>query len=195
MTTTERTTRAGTERPVLPRIAQGDRDAVELCMRRYGSLVWTVARRFLGNETDAEDAVQDIFADLWARADRFDPDQAAEKTWVMMIARRRLIDRRRREARRPQATSLEFEPRAEDGPREDPADRDDLTRARRAMAELRPEQQDVLRLVLVEGYSHAAAAEKLELPLGTVKTHARRGLAALRSRLGVKEAPPEGGGS
>ena len=58
---------------VLPRIAAGDPAAVPDCITRYGGLVWSLARRFLGNAADAEDAVQDVFIELWKNAARFDP--------------------------------------------------------------------------------------------------------------------------
>ena len=91
---------------VLPRIAAGDPAAVADCIARYGGLVWSLARRFLGNMTDAEDAVQDVFIELWKNAARYDPGLASEPTYITMIARRRLIDRKRRTGRVPPAQPL-----------------------------------------------------------------------------------------
>jgi RNA polymerase sigma-70 factor (ECF subfamily) len=166
----------------LPRIARGDPAAVRDCIDRYGPLVWSLARRLLANASDAEDAVQEIFVDLWAHAGRFDDSLASEPTFVAMIARRRLIDRRRRGQRRPPP-----QPLPEQLPDGDPADpvelADEAAHAREAFARLRPEQQRVLHLAIDHGLTHEEIARATGLPLGTVKTHARRGLIRLRELL------------
>ena len=85
---------------ILERIAAGDANAVQECMDLYGNLVWSLARRFTRSAAEAEDAVQEVFLDVWKSAARFDAKRASEKTFVAMIARRRLIDLlRRTEAR------------------------------------------------------------------------------------------------
>ena len=80
-------------RSPLQRVADGDGDAIKICIDAYGSIVWSLARRMTTNNEEAEDAVQEIFIDLWKSAERFDPQQGSEVTFVAMIARRRLIDR------------------------------------------------------------------------------------------------------
>lgn len=167
---------------LLERVASGEPGAIETCLDSYGGLVWTLARRFCNTHADAEDAVQEIFADLWTHAGRFNPAIAAEKTFIAMIARRRLIDRRRREGRAPRFSGLES---AELAPSEDtstaPVDiRDEAARIRELMGQLRPEQQKALRLSICDGLTHQDVAEAMNLPLGTVKTHIRRGLIAVR---------------
>src|ERR1041385_2281154 len=87
------------ELALLARVAGGDPRAVRDCIARYGGLVWSIARRF--EAADAEDAVQEIFLDLWKSAARFDGRIASEAAFVAMIARRRLIDRKRTRGRRP----------------------------------------------------------------------------------------------
>ena len=101
---------------LLDRIADGDQQAVARCIDTYGGLVWSLARRFLVNEADAEEAVQEIFMEIWENAGRYDAGVAAEVTFVSMIARRRLIDRRRKLSRDPVAEPLDEanEPFAED---------------------------------------------------------------------------------
>src|ERR1043165_482447 len=96
------------ELALLARVAGGDPRAVRDCIARYGGLVWSIARRFEG--ADAEDAVQEIFLDLWKSAARFDPQIASEPAFVAMIARRRLIDRRRTRRRRPTTETIASEP-------------------------------------------------------------------------------------
>lgn len=171
---------------ILQRIAAGDANAVPDCLKAYGGLVWSLARRMLRNSDDAEDAVQEIFLDIWKNASRFDETQSSETTFVAMIARRRLIDRIRFAARRIRADALE-DVLAE------PVDRSDKTMqttleasdAVRALNALRPEQRQVLQLSIVQGLSHQEIADTTGMPLGTVKTHARRGILQAREFLGL----------
>jgi RNA polymerase sigma factor (sigma-70 family) len=188
---------------LLTRIAAGDQSAVPACVARYGPLVWTLAQRRLRNPADAEDAVQDVFIDLWKSADRFDPGVAEEITFVAMIARRRLIDRVRKDARHPSVAPLDA---AGAPPAIDPAapvgERIELGEEARLAAEqlerLPTDAQQVLRLSIFDGLSHGEIAAKTSLPLGTVKSHIRRGLDTLRQRLTERSrnvlatAAPEG---
>jgi RNA polymerase sigma-70 factor (ECF subfamily) len=175
------------ELALLTRVAGGDPRAVRDCLARYGGLVWSIARRFEAG--DAEDAVQEIFLDLWRSAARFDPQIASEPAFVAMIARRRLIDRQRTRRRRPTTEAIAAEP-----PATDPAPRPDscaeAAQAARALDRLRPEQRHVLVLA-THGLSHGEIAERTGMPLGTVKAHARRGLQSIRAALlGVPEEAP-----
>lgn len=169
---------------VLQRVARGERAAVQECIDRFGGLVWSLARRFCYNPSEAEDAVQEIFLDLWRSAGRYDPSVASEATFVAMIARRRLIDRRRRAAREPDRQELNPAIAQDDADVIDRAEvGEDAAAAVRAMETLRPEQQRVLRLSIYQGLSHERIAEATGLPLGTVKTHVRRGLIRIREIL------------
>ncbi|MEO8878367.1 MAG: sigma-70 family RNA polymerase sigma factor [Polyangiaceae bacterium] len=172
--------------PLLPRVASGDAAAVRECIARYGGLVWSLARRLSANEADAEDAAQEIFVDLWKSAPRFDPSLSSEVTFIAMIARRRLIDRRRRNQRRtdteplPDASALVTEAYRTDPTAELSAE---ASIAAQAVARLGPEQRDVVILGSYYGYSHEEIASSTGLPLGTVKSHARRGLSKVRDLL------------
>lgn len=154
----------------------------------YGGLVWSLARRFSSSLADAEDAVQEIFLDVWKSAARFDPEVAGEATFVSMIARRRLIDRNRKRGREPQADPI-LESDATESTA--PGDRSELSeeaaRAAKAMEELSEEQRRVLRLSIYHGLSHEKIAAATGMPLGTVKTHARRGLIRVREILKVSK--------
>ncbi|MBB3209342.1 RNA polymerase sigma-70 factor (ECF subfamily) [Rhodopirellula rubra] len=168
---------------VLTRIASGDRTAVDDCLDRYGGLVWSLAKRWVGNVDDAEDAVQDIFVELWQQAGRFDPAVAGEATFVAMIARRRLIDRRRKQSRTPVMETISVEPvdaNADHGTEEILVRGEEAAQAKECLGKLSPTQQQVLTLSVHHGASHASIAGKLSLPLGTVKSYARRGLIQLR---------------
>jgi len=154
---------------ILQRIAAGDRTAVQDCLDKYGGLVWSIARKMLRSNEDAEDAVQEIFIDIWKNAERYDDAQSSETTFVAMIARRRLIDRIRSMNRRISADSIE-------DVTTEPFNRSDenmqlcveAKEAAAAMKNLRPEQRQVLYL-----------------SIGTVKTHARRGILQAREALGL----------
>lgn len=175
---------------LLQRVARGDEDAVRACVDQYADLVWSVARRLLGGgaRVEAEDAVQDVFVDLWKSAGRFDPRVASEPAFVVMIARRRMIDRLRRRSRRvDSASGSQWMGEAVEGPAVTPPDDapEDARRALRAMEELTSDQRRVIGLAVQQGKTHTQIAEITGMPLGTVKTHARRGLMRLRELLGA----------
>ncbi len=176
---------------LLQRVAAGDTQAVAACVDHFGGLVWSLARRLLGRPSDAEDAVQEVFIELWKNASKFDPTIASETTFVAMIARRRLIDRRRREARRPESESVALEDIliATDGEQANFELHDEAARAAAALEQLKPEQQSVLRLAVCHGWPHQLIADRLGLPLGTVKTHVRRGLIRIREELDAERSP------
>lgn len=186
----------GTLKPtILSRIAAGDADAVEDCLRKYGGLVWSLARRFSADHADAEDAVQEIFVDIWRSAARFDPERSAENTYITMIARRRLIDRRRRRDRRLQPGTLPDDSLTPGAERSDHYELvDEAQRAQDAMQRLRPEERQVLDLAINHGLTQTEIAATTKMPLGTVKTHARRGLTRLREMLNVAPAEQTDGG-
>jgi RNA polymerase sigma factor (sigma-70 family) len=172
---------------LLQRIAGGDKAAVGLVLDRYGGLVWSLARRAFPNASDAEEVVQEIFLEVWRMAGRFDPAIAAEATFIAMIARRRLIDRRRKVGRTIATTELAVEPGGASDRELNRADvGDDAKRAAEALATLSAEQQRVLRLSVIQGLSHEKIAAATGLPLGTVKTHVRRGLIRVRELLETK---------
>lgn len=174
------------DQAILKRIANGDRNAVEDCLTKYGGLVWSLARRMLRDSDEAEDAVQEIFVDIWKNAERFDETRSSETTFIAMIARRRLIDKIRHSSRRISTDSLDdvlLEPFTR-------ADKQmqvsmEAGQASEAMRNLRPEQQQVLSLSIIQGMSHQEISEATGMPLGTVKTHARRGILQVRQLLGL----------
>jgi RNA polymerase sigma-70 factor (ECF subfamily) len=171
---------------VLVKVAQGDPHAVRACIDQFGSLVWSIARRFTRTHADAEDAVQEIFTDIWRSAARFDPAQGSEKVFVATIARRRLIDRLRRTSNQGTTTSTEeIETLTWADPGTHAETSAEAQTAARAVMQLRPEQRQVLELGLLQGLSHSEIAEALQMPLGTVKTMMRRGLIQVRELMGI----------
>lgn len=174
---------------ILQRISEGDKTAVQDCLDKYGGLVWSLARRMLPNTDDAEDAVQDIFIDIWKNAERFDEKQASETTFIAMISRRRLIDRVRKFQRQVPADAIDdilVEPSV--NTHKNIQLNVEANQAARELNKLRPEQRQVLQLSIYQGLSHQEISSLIGMPIGTVKTHARRGLLQIRENLGLKEA-------
>ena len=181
----------------MPRVASGDREALAECVQRYGALVWSIARRMSPTAADAEDAVQEVFTQLWSAASSFDPARGPEGAYVVLLARRRLIDRRRRRQTYAQvempvddqtlAALAEVESTAEQ--------ESDGARAAQALAALPVEQRNVMVMSLLHGLSHGEIADRTSLPLGTVKTLVRRGLLRVRAALGIRADALETGGA
>ena len=176
-----------TQKSILERIAAGDSTAVNECLDRYGNLLWSLARRYLRNTTDAEDAVQDVFIEIWRSAARYDPGIASETAFISTIARRRFIDRLRQTGRIPAMDSLDDEEGAPVDPGVAATVEDDTEVAivARVLDDMDPEHRKILGMSLYEGYSHSEIAAQLDMPLGTVKTRVRRGLIHIREQLQI----------
>jgi RNA polymerase sigma-70 factor (ECF subfamily) len=171
----------------LERVALGDPAAMRQCMDEFGALVWSLARRLSRTAEDAEDATQEIFLEIWRSAGRFDAGRGSPKMFIAMIARRRLIDRLRKTAHEPQRVSDEILEAV--GGRGDAAERAvDARQAADALDRLRPEHRQVLELCLMHDLSQTEIAERLKMPLGSVKTFMRRGLLKIRELM--NEAAP-----
>jgi RNA polymerase sigma factor (sigma-70 family) len=173
------------EEGVLAKVARRTPGSLEACIDRYGPLVWSLARRLSPTQADAEDAVQEIFLDLWQKADRYDHTGSAESTFITMIARRKLIDRHRRTNRSIETVGMGdrnlelFEP-VEPSIEMDADIADEAAKATRCLESLQPKPREVLRRSIHLGKSHSQISSELDLPLGTVKSFARRGLIQLR---------------
>jgi RNA polymerase sigma factor (sigma-70 family) len=171
----------------LPRIAAGDRTAMRECIDRYGKLVWSLALRLSPSRSDAEDAVQEIFTNLWQNASRYDPTRSSEPTFVAVLARRRLIDRLRMQGRRGGLDAPEFDPDRLPAVADDVDARLSHNAEARAAADalgaLPADRRRVIALSVVEGLTQEEIAQRTQMPLGTVKSHLRRGLLAVRAAL------------
>jgi RNA polymerase sigma-70 factor, ECF subfamily len=174
---------------ILRRIAEGDQAAVADCLDFYGNLVWFLAKKYTNTKEDAEDAVQEIFLDIWQHAARFDAEKASESTFIALIARRRLIDRLRKRTRQPQLQNLE-DVTAAVYPRNSEREMQvnlDARRVSQIINRLRPEQKQVINLAIFGGLTHTEIAERTGMPLGTVKTLIRRGFQKVRDSFGIGE--------
>jgi len=179
------------ETSILQRIAAGDQAAVADCIDQYEDLIWSLARRYLGMDADAEDAVQEVLIELWSNAHRFNPDAGSEVTFVSTISRRRLIDRLRKKGRAPGISDIDDTP---ESALSEKAAGDDFAEASKVVDVLEnmdEEHSQILSLSVYEGYSHSEIAEQLDMPLGTVKTKVRRGLIHIREQLGITDEDTE----
>lgn len=169
------------------RMAKGDAEALGEIYDRHGRLVYSLALRIVRDPSDAEDVVQDVFAQAWRQSRRYDASRGTVLGWLLTLTRSRSIDRLRGRKVRPEGTGDESTLSAiVDGA--PPAD-EQLAWAGRA-AEIRAAvgglsvlQRVAIELAFFEGLTHVEIAEQLELPLGTVKTRVRQGLLKLRDRL------------
>ena len=174
----------------MQQIARGDESAVAELYDRFGGLVFRVARQLLPTQPEAEDAVQEIFVRLWQTADRFDPERAKLVTWVMLIARRHLIDQLRRKSVRPKSTGLEQDalqalPQA---PVKFPGHRQEQSvTIERCLADLPELQRIVIERSYLQGFTLREVSRQLDAPLGTVKSALSRGLQKLRDRASTSE--------
>lgn len=178
---------------VLARVAAGDRAAMKACVQQYGPLVWSIASRLIRSRAEAEDASQEVFIALWKAAEQFDPSRSSERTFVAMIARRRIIDRLRASGRRPDVGASDAA--LDTLPSLAHLELERLPEARRAaeaLGSLPNDRRKVIQLSVFEGLTQDEIASTTGLPLGTVKSHVRRGLEALRQALLGNPSPREG---
>lgn len=176
---------AGTS--LLDRVANGDARAVRECIDRFGGLVWSIARCLASTRTDIEEAVREIFVDVWRNADRYDPQQGSEEVFVAMIARRRIIDRMRRVAHSSTAQATDDDVSLSWEGSSNSADGcDDARAARQCIMRLRPELRAVLELGILHGLNSFEISHRLKMPLVTVNTLMTRGLIQVRELMSAR---------
>lgn len=165
------------------RFAAGDERALEELYRRYSSLVYTVAYRSLGDVSAAEDVLQQVFIAAWQGHERYSPERAGVSTWLMGIARNKIVDAHaaRGRQRRIQAEVAANTTVADS----EPVDVAQQLAIADEISRLEAVPQQVLRLAFYEDLTHTQIAERLQLPPGTVKSHIRRSLIKLRNRMEV----------
>lgn len=170
---------------------RGDDGAVRAVYREYGGLVYAVALRVLGQRELAEEAAQQTFVQAWRAAGSFDVDRPLGP-WLATIARRVAIDVHRREARRA-ADDLDDVPAGHAAVVTLPPSIDavhDAWAVREALDTLPTDEHEVVRLQHLEGFSHSEIAERLGVPVGTVKSRSFRAHKRLAARLGHLRDPP-----
>ena len=178
------TTEAENRKNLLAEVATGDSKAFEELTKKYGNLIWSIARRYLSNQAEAEDAVQEIFLALWQSASRFDANKGSEITFIATIARRRLIDGLRKNNKHKILQSIDDSITDDVFKQKSNLETNaELSLAIGILETLEKKDQELLSLSIYQGYSHVEIAKLLNLPLGTVKTKIRRNLMKIREKI------------
>ncbi len=173
---------------LLRAVARGDEAALASIYDRYSSILLGLLLRILHSRAEAEDVLQEVFVQVWRRADSFDESRGRGFTWLVTLARSRAIDRLRALDSRSRAATASAAEASEivsdaslDAFR---AEQREIVRA--ALAEIPEEQRRALLLAYFEGLTQSEIAARLGQPLGTVKTRMRSGLGKLRDLLGER---------
>jgi RNA polymerase sigma-70 factor (ECF subfamily) len=174
-----------TDEELIAAVQRRDPDALEGLYERHRVLVYSLALRMLGNPTDAEDVVQEAFVNVWRAAHTFQRGRSPGRSWLLSIVHHRAIDKLRGRRSRPQSFPLEA---GLDMPDSTDVWRDvsaSLTgeSVRRALAGLPPEQRETIEMAYFQGFSQSQIAERMDVPLGTVKGRMRIGLHKLKALL------------
>jgi RNA polymerase sigma-70 factor (ECF subfamily) len=175
------------DRADLDRIARGDHEGLAALYDRHARPVYSLALRILQDQGDAEDIVQEVFSQAWRQAARYDASRGAVAAWLLTLARSRAIDRLRARRARPERAPDDRRAAVAVDPRVLPdllilsAEQVGLVRA--ALDALPVLQRVAIELAYYEGLTHVEIAERLEQPLGTVKTRIRLALGKLRDAL------------
>ena len=177
------------DRQLVLAVADGSSEALGRLYDRHAATVYALARRILSRLEDAEEVVQDVFAQVWRQAHQYRTDRATVAGWIVMLARTRAIDRlRSRRARPDEDRGIDpaaASPMASSGPTPEQTvlAADVAARVRQALAGLPEKERDLLELAYYRGLTHTEIAEQTGIPLGTVKTRIRSGMDALRGAL------------
>jgi RNA polymerase sigma-70 factor, ECF subfamily len=183
------------DRATLARVVSGDQQAFSELYDRLSRPLYSLAVRMLGDATEAQDALQDAFVQIWRRAATYDADQSSVFTWATLLTRSKVIDRLRSRGRRLRvvASTLDDDD-AQVRPADastaesaaDTADRnEEAARVRSVLNQLPAEQREAIELAFFTDLSHHEIAAQLKQPLGTIKARIRRGLLKLRERIAV----------
>jgi len=174
---------------LLSRIAEGDREAFRLFYERYAGRILAYVRA-IGRQRDAaEDVVQEVFLSVWRKAASYRPDRGDVAGWLYTITRNRLVDRWRRRGGVTEESELDFDLMA--SPERGAESKIVDLSVRKALAGLSADQRQALELAYFGGLTYEETAERLDLPLGTLKSRIRAGLARMRTIL-AESAPGRG---
>lgn len=173
------------DRLLIEQIILQDQEALAMLYDRYAAMVKGLAYRILNSPEEAEEVVLDVFSQIWRKASSYDSRQSRVDTWIFMIARSRTLDKLRSLSRLAQVVTAceQLVPVPLNTPEEELIISERREQVQTAMANLPPEQRQVIELAYYQGLSHTEIAAKMNLPLGTIKTRIRLGLNKLRQGL------------
>ncbi len=178
------------DQELLGLLVDKQRAALEVLYDRYGGAIYSLAMHMLRDQGAAEEVAQDTFFNVWRRASSYAADRGKVSAWLFSIGHHRIIDELRKRKRRDQTTlvpDIEAVHQTEDesaDPNKYADQQMQRSRIKEALQVLRPEQRDVVVLAYFGGFTHSEIAEKLDQPLGTVKTRMRLALKKLRETMG-----------
>jgi RNA polymerase sigma-70 factor (ECF subfamily) len=177
---------------LLQSIAAGDELALHALYERAHPIVFTLIIRITANRDTAEELTLDVFHDVWRRASGYDPANGTVLGWIMNQARSRAIDRLRFENRKKRSHGSDVQPLAEEvaDPRDVIELREQGNALRVALATLTAAEREAIEATFFAGLTHAEASERLNQPLGTVKTRIRSALHKLRLALATEAGKP-----
>ncbi len=171
----------GDDSDLAKRFTQGDSRALKEMYDRWSRLVYSLAAHSLGDFSEAEDVTQRTFVSAWTSRANFDSTRASLSTWLIAIAKHRIADAhevRSRVSRLDEAlrqTAVEAV--------EQPPDLADTLMVAQELEQLEPDAREVVRLAFFDDLTHAQIATRMDMPLGTVKSHLRRSLTRMRTRM------------
>jgi len=177
-------------RAAMIRLGEGDRDALEEIYAATRVKLYGICLRILGDRKEAEDALQDVYVNLWQRADRYDATRASPISWLATFARNRAVDRLRTGKVRGGAVGIEeATPLPDETPLADDMliDAEQAARVHRCIETLDENAADNIRAAFFDGFTYAELASRADVPLGTMKSWIRRGLMKLRTCLEASE--------
>jgi RNA polymerase sigma-70 factor (ECF subfamily) len=183
---------AEADRQLIRSIGTGSAEALAALYDRYASTVFGLAKRITGRAEDAEEVVQDVFAQVWKQATRYEQSRATVAGWMVMLTRTRAIDRvRARSARPDQAAPVDPDAlaplsAAAPDPEQVTLTAEDVRAVHGALAVLPDAQRSLVDLAYYEGLTHSEIAARTGVPLGTVKTRLRTAMMAMRDALGSR---------
>ncbi len=175
---------------LLRAVAQKEEQALVKLYRKYARLVFSLSYRILKHEGEAEECAQEVFLQIWQKASLYDVARGTFEAWLSTLTHHRAIDILRTKRFRQRSAETKFDAQDLNGLNSDAftldrtgltisIEQDERSRVSDAMSQIPPEQKQVLELAYYQGYSQSEIAEKLELPLGTVKTRMRQGMIRL----------------
>ncbi len=171
-------------------MARGDEGGLAELYDRHSRLVFSLALRILQNRADAEDVVQEVFAQVWTQARRYEGERGSVAAWMLMMARSRAIDRLRARRARPETggQTPATQNVADLAPTQDLLllSNEEVTKLRQALDGLPAVQRAALELAYYEGLTHVEIADRLSEPLGTIKTRIRQAVIKLRESMASK---------
>ncbi len=179
----------GIAEQLIERVCASDEMALATLFDMFADRVYALALPIVGCVGLAEEVCSDVFTQVWLNADRFDPARGNAESWIMMMARSRSLDRLRKEARHrsglphPLEEAVAYSDRDPEEPSRELESDITASAVRQSLEALNDGQKRVIRMAFFRGLSHHEIASRLGMPLGTVKSHCRRGLARMRSAL------------